>query len=380
MELMYQYSHLTPKQFAEQVIDNLHASFGVDLKPIFTDTTLSTGRKARRARAVLLEAILNEADRSGLHQEFVVGTDADFDENAYLSQLLDEDAEIEPNVSMTQSDADFVMAQTGKDIHTYLFTLTKRLENMSNAKTAGQLALELSVGGLISVGVPMAVGAVKALRAGMTVLNAIRAGITSIGMKTAIGAVVVILVGFLLYLFLDNPKKILGMVINNTDEHLVVTDWQKGVDGAKAGHLYMSHGHMANFMQDNEEGLQSPQIQIRARAFFGEKDADNVIFGGIYFADRNFGLRGAEGVMVFSSKTSSLCFAHQFACPYFEDNGTNMRLINGAVPDLETLNNEMYNSRKVQVDFSDGGYRFRSGVNDARGGVVACIGSISKLA
>jgi hypothetical protein len=378
MEMMYQYSHLSPKQFAEEIIAGLHQSHGVDLRAIFNDASLNTGQKARRARVVLLEALLNEADRAGLHANFVAP--ADFDEDMFLGQLMSEDVEIEPNVAMTQGDAEFVMAQTGQDIHTYLYTLTKRMENMARSKTAGQLAIEMVAGGLVSVGVPMAIGTIKALRAGMTVLNAVRAGITSIGLKTAIGVVVVVLVAFLLYLFLENPKKILAMVINDTDDHLIVKDWRKGVDGAKEGDLFMQHGHMANFMQDNEEGLQSPQVQVRARAFFAEKDPDNVIFGGIYFADRNFGLRGAEGVMIFSGKNTSLRFAHMFAVPYFNDNGTNMRLLSGEVPDIEQLYREMYDSRKVQVDFNDGGYRFRSGVNDARGGVVACIGSISKIA
>jgi hypothetical protein len=230
------------------------------------------------------------------------------------------------------------------------------------------------------VGVPMAIGTIKALRAGMTVLNAVRAGITSIGLKTSIGAVVVVLVAFLLYLFLENPKKILGMVINDTDDHLIVKDWRKGVDGGTDSDLFMQHGHMVNFMQDNEEGLQSPQVQIRARAFFAEKDPDNVIFGGVYYADRNFGLRGAEGVMIFTAKNSSLRFAHMFAVPYFNDNGTNMRLLSGETGSIEQLYREMYDSRKVQLEFNDGGYHFRSGVDNARGGVVGCIGSIRKIA
>ncbi|MBV9788413.1 MAG: hypothetical protein JOZ51_09590 [Chloroflexi bacterium] len=380
MQLIDRYSHLSPKQFAEVIIDNLHTSFGVDLKPIFASVELSVDQKARRARAALFEAILSEADRSGALLDFAPGTD--FDEDPFVKQLLAEEVgevEIEPNLALTQGDANYVMAMTGREIHTYLYTLTKRMENMANAKTAGQLAVEMVSGGLVGIGIPMAVGAIKGLRAGMTLLNAVRAGITSVGLKTAIGVVVVALVGFLLYLFLDNPKKILGMVINNTDEDFVVNNWRKGIDGAKDGNLFMEHGHMANFMQDSEEGLQSRQIQIKARAFFAENDPDNVIFGGIYFADRNFGLRGSEGVMVFTSTTTSLSFAHQFAVPYTNDNGTNIRLINGAVPDIQALYREMYETRKVQVDATDGDYRLRSGVNDARGGVVGCIASISKL-
>ncbi|MGQ7378966.1 hypothetical protein ACTGVF_11275, partial [Streptococcus suis] len=140
-----------------------------------------------------------------------------------------------------------------------------------------------------------------AWRGGATFLNALRAGITTLGMKTAITIIVIVLVAFLLYLFLENPKKVLALVFNDTAEDLVVTNWRAGVEGGTGGNLYVAHGHMENFMQDHASGdLDSPIVQIRQRFFFEPNDPDNVVFGGIYFADRNFGLRGSEGVMLFT--------------------------------------------------------------------------------
>ena len=171
------------------------------------------------------------------------------------------------------------------------------------------------------------------------------------------------------------------MVINNTADHFVVKDWQKGTDGAKNGDLFMQHGQMVDFMQDNEnERLDSPKIQLRGKMSFGPDDPDNAVFAGIYFGDRNFGLRGAEGVMIFTSTTSSLRFAHMFAVPYFNDNRTNIRLITQDVGDIEALYREMYNSAQVSVDRKEGGYHLRSSVNDPRGGVVGCIAAISREA
>ena len=375
MELTYEYSHLSPKQFAEQIIDRLNTTFGVDLKSIFENDTLSNEQKVRKARVLLLEGILNEFDYSVSDVDLTSASD--FDEDAFLT-LLSEGADIEPNFSLLEKDAQYLMSLTGDDIKTYLFNLTKRFENMATARTPGQLAIELVAGGLLSVGVPAAINTIKALKAGSTVLNAVRAGIMGIGMKTAIAAVVIALATLLLFLFLDNPKKILGMVINDTDSNLIVKDWKKGVNGNKNGDLFMAHGHMADFMEDNENGLGSPAIQIRSKINFGAGDKENVVFAGIYFANRNFGLRGAEGVMIFSSKTSALRFAHMFAVPYVNDNGTNMKLITQDVKDIETLYRELYNSKGVCVEVSEGGYRLRSCVNHARGGVVACIASISK--
>ncbi|PNB36201.1 hypothetical protein C1X73_37870, partial [Pseudomonas sp. FW305-130] len=83
-------------------------------------------------------------------------------------------------------------------------------------KTPGQLAIEISVSSLFSIGVSMAKLTWTAWRGGATFLNALRSGITSMGMKTAIAVIVIVLVAFLLYLFLENPKKVLALVFNDT--------------------------------------------------------------------------------------------------------------------------------------------------------------------
>ncbi|WP_045876439.1 hypothetical protein [Pseudofrankia sp. DC12] len=371
MELLSNQNHLTNRQFAEQIMDSIKERHGVDLHAIFSNDALSERKKARLARVRLLEALLTEANEPN---SGAVDLDAaDFDQDTALAQMLDTEIDIEPNLSLTRSDANYVMSLRGDGVREYLTMLTKRFENMQTAKTPGQLAIELTASGLISVGVPMAWEVIKALRAGQAVMAAIRTGISNIGMKTAIGAIVVVLVGFLLYMFLDNPKKILGMVINDTDEHLVVKNWEKGVDGKKDGDLYMAFGHMANFMQDNESGLVSPKVQIRARVNFGPNEPDNLVFAGIYFADRNVGIRGAEGVMIFSSPKVRI--AHLFAVPYFEDNGTWMGFVNEG-EDIEKIYKDFYARRQVSMSRTERNYRLGANVNAPRGGVVSCIASI----
>jgi hypothetical protein len=375
MQLIHDYDHLEPRQFAELILENLKTSFGVDLRPILETPQATRSELSRRATVALVEAIFTRA-----HQD---GTWADWSDseanlsNTQLHAALDESVEDEPNYSIIPSDLPTILAYRGDAVKTYIYTLTKRFENMSNAKTPGQLAIELSAGGLISVGIPAAIGAVKALRTGATVLNAIRAGVTSIGMKTALLAVAVIIVGFLLYLFLDNPKKVLGIVINDTDDNLVVNDWRKGADGAKGSDLYMAFGHMQNFMVDHDGGLDSPEVQVRARINFGPNDPDNVVFAGPYFADRNFGLRGAEGVMIFTSKATGRRIAHLFACPYFEDNGAFIQMAGEGSAD--SFYDEMYRNRKVSFEHEQDGYRLQTNVNDARGGVIGCIAAIKQL-
>ena len=345
------------------ICERLYQNLGVDLIPIFNAVSLTDKEKISQASKRLIEAIFLDAVDQRI--TWFTEDETEFD--------LGEVDDIEPNIALSESDAIYLSGLQGEALKKYLYNLTKRFENMAVSKSPGMLVVEMAAGGIISVGVPLAVNVVKNLRAGQALRLAMLNGVKGLGMKTAIAAVAVILVALLLYLTLENPKKILGMVINNTDDNLIVKNYNTG-----KGDLYMRHGHMADFMEDNEEGLQSPKVQIRKRMYFEKGSEDNIVLAGIYFADRNFGLRGAEGIMVFSSKESSLKFAHMFAVPYTKDNRTNMKLLKSAPGDLDKLYQELYDANKVRVDFTDGGYKFTSTVNDARGGTVGCIAYIEQ--
>ncbi|MES2066006.1 MAG: hypothetical protein V4522_05025 [Pseudomonadota bacterium] len=370
-------SSLSPRDAALEIMDGFKARLGIDLAGIAGNEALTVEQRRRKMIAKLLEATLSGIDE--YHRAEGIELASHEDNTLITAALAEEPTEIEPNISLTQHNFEIVRGYRGQEVTDYVYGLSKRLEAMQNAKTPGQLAIEIGASSLFSIGVAMAKLTWTAWRGGATFLNALRTGITTLGMKTAITIIVIVLVAFLLYLFLENPKKVLALVFNDTAEDLVVTNWRAGVEGGTGGNLYVAHGHMENFMQDHASGdLDSPIVQIRQRFFFEPNDPDNVVFGGIYFADRNFGLRGSEGVMLFTSLNSPFSAAHLYAVPYVNDNGTNMRLMTGQKPNLETLFREMYDTRKVRVDFAEGGYRFTSTVNDARGGVVGLIGTISK--
>jgi len=374
------YGDVSPKEFALDVIDRLNERYDLRLDDIILNHALTTAQKKKLLTTQLLEVLWADLDAHDVSAGIEYEPTAH--DNQLLTALAATNVELEPNITLTEHNANIIRGYQGDDVYNYLFTLTKRFENMAAAKTPGQLAIEIVSGSLVSVGVAMTVGTIKAWRAGAALLAAVKTGVTSIGMKTAIGVVVFVLVALLLFLLLENPKKILGLIINDSDEDFVVTDWRKGVDGGKGGNLYLEHGYMESFPEDHEnENLDSPLVQIRKRFYFGPNDPDNTVCAGIYFGDRNFGFRGVEGIMVFSSKTTNTSVAHMFAVPYTNDNGTNMRLLTSKpAPDtLPTLFREMYNARKVRVDMTTGGYRLTSTVNHARGGVVGLIGYIQKV-
>jgi len=380
------YGNLAPREFALGIIQRLEQTHNVQLQAMLDNDALSTSQKRQLMTTRLLESIWGGLDGHNAgaqieapvteHEERLVAQLEDTQTGAGLQAT---EVEIEPNVIVSEHNANIIRGYQGQELYDYVYSLTKRFENMAASKTEGQLAIEMVAGGVTSVSIPMAVGTVKALRGGAQLLAAVKTGIKGLGMKTAIAVVVVILVALLLFLLLDNPKKILGMVFNDTDESWDVTDWRKGIDGAVGSDLYMAHGVMESFPEDHETGdLDSPKVQLRKRFYFGPGDEDNQVCAGVYFADRNIGLRGSEGIMLFTSREKQSVIAHQFAVPYTNDNGTNIRVLTSrpAPKDLPNLYREMYDTRKVRIATTEHGYNMTSTVNDARGGVVALVASI----
>jgi hypothetical protein len=369
------YSHLTSRQFAEQILDSLERDLDVDLRPIFYDNSRSEEQRRHAVSARLMEAILARAENSPDRAEWA----SDAEENhKFLSAVGAGEVDVEPNLTYTTENVDTLKDFRGDQIKDYLYSLTKRFENMSKVTNPAILAAQIVGGGMVSISIPMAVGTIQALRAGQTLLAAVRAGIANIGMKTVILAVVIILASLLIWLFLENPKKLLGLVLNDTDSNLVVNDWRKGVDGDTGGDLYMKHGSMVSFPLDYENGNLKKPLQISKRDLVVGKPDESLVYGGIYFANKNFGGYGAEGVAIYSAQNGTAKFAQLFACPYSEDNGTTVRVMNGGTTDLPKLYNEMYKTRKVHDVTKSGAFTLSSTVNDSSGGVVGCIACFSQ--
>ena len=363
----------------EEILGSLNARWGVRLDTIILNDALSVSQRRNLLISKMLESALAEIDEfnwaTGASKEL-----ASHENKALIEKALAGGVEVEPNFVMSAQNFAMVRDYQGQQLSNYITHLSQRFEIMSKAKTPGELALEIFYSGLIAVGTAMAAGTIAALVAGQALLAAITVGVTGIGIKTAVVVVVIVLAAILLYLFLENPKKILGLLFNDTDHDLEVRDWRRGVDGAKAGDLFMAFGHMANFPEDHATGsLDSPLVQLRKRAFFGPGDPDNAVFGAFFFANRNFGLRGSEGVMVLSSRTTNERYALLFACPYFEDNGTAVRIYGGGSPPPWVLYDQMYRQRSVRAGMNSGDVRMVSTINHPRGGVVFLLASLSKF-
>ena len=372
-------STLSYREAGQETVNRLNALWGVQLENIINNEALSVEQRRKLLTSRMLEAAYLQIDETNFHLG-IEDEQNKLENQDLIAKAVTGDAELEPNISFTEKNFKILRTYEGQQVKDFILTFTKRFESMANAKTPGQLAIEISVSSAFAIGTAMAKLAYKAWRAGATLLAAIKSGVTGIGLKTAIAVVIIILAALLLYLFLENPKKILGLIVNDTDDDLVVKDWRSGVSGGKNSDLYLEHGEITNFPEDRATGdLDSPLVQIRKRFFFEPDDKDNVVFAGFYFGSRVVGLRGVEGIMLFTSATNPLMYAHMFAVPYTNDNGGNMQVISGARPNLPALFRTLYNGRRTRVDFTDQGVRMTATVNDPRGGVVAMIATISKV-
>lgn len=247
------------------------------------------------------------------------------------------------------------------------------MEAMSKASSPDSLSGLIIDAGLVSVGCSMMHETYVFMRGGEVLRVALTRGIGRIGMASAVGWIVLALVAFVAWLIAINPKKLLGVILNGTDKTIVVKNWRAGVDGAKGSDLFMKHGSMKSFMQDYAMGDLKKVIQINARLDAGEGLDGRICAAGLFFADKNVGVYGAEGVMILSADDGAFAIAHMFAVPYNKDNGTNLTFVGSAFTDLEPLFRDLYNNRATRREIFFRDYVAYSTINDARGGTVGCI-------
>ena len=237
-----------------EIVERLNARWDVRLDLIIQNEALSLEQRRQMLIARMLERALADIDEQSLNMDVEPAVLA-AENQALIERAVRGDApEVEVNFAITEHNFKILRDYTGGQVTDYITRLCKRFEAMSRAKTPGELALEIFGSSLVCVGTAMGKLTFAAWRAGQPLLTAIRAGVTGIGMKTAVAVVIIVLAALLLYLFLENPKKILGLIVNDTDDDLVVKDWRKGVDGGAGGDLWMEHGHMANFPEDHASG------------------------------------------------------------------------------------------------------------------------------
>lgn len=307
---------LTPRELAEQIIGRLEKTFSIELMPILEAETLTERQKMVRFKDTLYNGILQRAERENLSDFFA--SPQDLTERAEGDDLESEiGAGVEeidpvPLLAMAERDAEFLKSLRGEDLKFQIATLAKRFEAALRAEKLNELAGSLLLAHVVAIGSPFAVATARALQSGAGLLSAVRTGILAIGFKVAISLAVDVFTVLLQFMCSENPKRVLSLVINETDEDFVVRNFRR-----PDGDLFVNAGSVLNFMEDKLVG-EAP-IQLMRMLRFGPGDKDNLVLVGFYYIEKDPDPFGAEALALFSSRTFDLRFAHLSGSPLTGD-------------------------------------------------------------
>jgi hypothetical protein len=365
------------REFAFMILGRLEENLGVPLRHIFEQNAEPNTIRRQLREAVHAAVLKNSALEKPSEEWPNAGHTAHF-----TALLRADDINVVPDVAVTEHNLAIIKNYTGSDIHDYVKRVSNGLSLIKNGQTAGEVAAEIIGSGVAAFAIAMIIGTVKALRQGLAFRAALTVGVRAMGGISVVVGVAALIIGeLLLYLLMNNQKAFLGMVFNNTDLNLKVSDWRAGAGGSTSGDLFMNTGGMVSFMETHEnENLDSPLVQMPARSFIAPGDPDNIVMGGIFAAEKNFGFYGTEGVMAFSDAEAKvpMRFYLLFACPYTLDNGVNV-MVTPATPSPKTVFDDMYRGRGLDRGDMAQGYRFQARCNSKSGGDAAGIAIIEPM-
>jgi hypothetical protein len=360
--------------FAHGILARIEANTGIKLQALL-ESDLSPGERHKQVRALIIDWVETRSAAEKPSAEWALaGQKIDASVAIFGANVTN----IVPNVALTEQKYRMVQGLQGHQIDQFLKNVTDRLSLLKPTMRPGEAAATIAGTALASFGVAMIWGTFAALVAGKAFMVALTAGVAAMGsMTVVVGAALLIVAELLLFFLVLNKKVFLGMVFNNTDMSLRVGNWRAGVGGGRGSGLFMNTGSMTTFMETHETPrLDSPLVQVGPRLFVRQGDPDNLVWGGIFCAEKNVGFYGTEGVILLSPlQYDGLIYAFLFACPYVLDNGVNVA-ITGSFP-ADAAFNMLYGSRGLERRArGPGGFFMTAKAGDTRGGEACGFATI----
>ncbi|TCW20799.1 hypothetical protein [Vibrio crassostreae] len=351
MRLYAAYKKMDNKEFGMTIIEELQEKFDVDLKTILFDENKSSEEVRIEACQALYDAVYAHHEREG---------NTDWTEHGEGSNNPGK-FEAEPNFFMSAQNAKDYSELRGQDIIDQLKIVNKRLSNMLESPNYGMAAFELWAGGFVGITVLGGLTFAGYAIAGATELAAIAASLKSMKGSAIVTVVVCVIMMVIFFVFM-RPAKALALVVNRTQQNLIVHDYAKDNGG-----LYMNTGKMSVFMKDHAEiGAVKPDwVQIHGMLNVGLPSFKSGVFAGWYFAEkRSMEPYGTDGAMIFAAQDNSFKFAHEFAVPLHGEKGTNIKLLPG---DNEQSAKNIFKGLREEQDqqkaFTEGSYTLTSAVS-----------------
>lgn len=368
LEEIEEIANLSNQELGANIVANISKSIGVDFSIYITEKGMND-KSFLEFRQNLVDGLVTKfyKESKDLNDE---ESGLDIDEELIKNKLNSSDIESEPNWLFNPADLKIIEKYKGAEISTYIRTLSKRFEQMTEEVSVSNIAIQLIKSGLLALCASAATQVIKAKIIGWGLKRSVIAGVKSMGAGTIALAIGKMLADFIYWLLVENPKNMFGLIINKSENDLIVKNY-----GDNSQKIWMNSGTMNLFMED-QENLGSPKVQIQGGYIDEDDISESFYSGGIYFADKKFGGYGAEGIFYLSDIQQKINVAVMFACPYHADNGVAMSLVDKS-QNLEEEYDRLYKNRKVNF-FSEEKDRIKlqSRVNSSTGGNAFNIGII----
>lgn len=146
--------------------------------------------------------------------------------------------------------------------------------------------------------------------------------------------VAVVILGVVLAMMLVT-KTVMCLIFNDTDHDMYSLQWSQGAAG-KDGDVYIPHGQLTSFMEDDAGGKHFKRVQIPKRPKLGNP------FGSFFVTEKCTGFYGSESTIRFRFDGLNDTVTLLTACPYSQNNRINVRL-NESRP-CKSVHSELYDS------------------------------------
>lgn len=345
-------------QSVGQTIDFLNKKLNINLHEHLENKSLSEEERYLKVRFDILRALLTSWKRGDPAKEFVLPPDFNVDE--YLKTAHKSNAyDITANILLSNEEVEKLKKASGK----------KLIQELGNINEVCGLVIKHQhdissiAGDMAEYGVDALCGAAGAtvsasLIAGKVVTTAITVGFATAGVALIATAISGLVTAFIELSGAD--KATLGLVINETNHDITVNNWKSGFDGDKSGHLYMCHGKMVEFMED--EGVQVKRMPEAGGAY-----------GGFYLMTKRSGAWiGVECTMKLTVGDNKIDFLS--CCPYSQDNRINLKLNSGK--NVWSIHDDLYDNGTDKTSVRGGGIKATAKINDKSGSPSYAVLSI----
>lgn len=345
-------------QSVGQTIDFLNKKLNINLHEHLENKYLNEEERYAKVKFDILRALLTSWKRGDPAKEFVLPHDFNVDE--YLKTARGSNTcGIVENVLLSNEEVEKLKKASG-------WKLVQELGNINEVcglVIKHQHDISSIADDMVKYGVDALCGVAgaavsAALIAGEVVTTAITVGFATAGVSLIATVVSGLVTAFIELSGAD--KATLGLVINETNHDITVTNWRNGFDGDESGHLYMCHGKMVEFMEDG--GVQVKRMPEAGGAY-----------GGLYLMTKRSGAWiGVECTMKLTVGNNDIDFLS--CCPYSQDNRINLKLNSGK--NVWSIHDDLYDNGTDNTSVSGNDIKATAKINDKSGSPSYAVLSI----